>query len=126
MIVTNFPEQTGTDDEQRNKDRSAIEELFKDQLKVNASDFVIQGTGRLGKEEVGKTRVLKVTLDREYMIGTILKATKNLSSISDPVIKKISIFKDLCTEDRELRRKLVTEMKAKNESLKTQRDPTTG
>ena len=55
-----------------------------------------------------------------------MKATKNLSSITDPVIKKISIFKDLCPEDREFRKKLVTEMKAKNETLKTQIDPATG
>ena len=114
-----------TAEEKSSKDRKEIEKLFKDHLKVNESEFVIQNTWRIGKEEAGKVRVLKVILDREYMIGTILKATKNLSSISDPTLKDISIFKDLCQEDRALRKKLVDEMKIKNTALKSQIDPIT-
>ena len=60
------------------------------------------------------------------MIPTILKATKNLQTSSDPSTKEISVFKDLTKEDRAQRKKLVTEMKAKNESLKNQIDPATG
>ena len=60
------------------------------------------------------------------MIGTVLKATKNLSSVSDPSVKDINIFKDLCKEDRVLRKKLVDEMKAKNIELRTHTDPGTG
>ena len=126
LIVTNIPEQTGSADEKTKKDRTDIEKLFKDHLKVNESDFVIQNTWRIGNAETGKVRVLKVVMDREYMVGTILKATKNLSSISDPNLKDVSIFKDLCLEDRTLRKKLVDEMKIKNNVLKSQIDPSTG
>ena len=103
--------------------------MFKDHLKLNDSDFVIQGTWRIGKvanDPAQKPRLVKVILDRKYMIGTILKATKYLTSSSDQDIKKISIFKDLIKEDRVLRIKLVADMKAKNELLKNQNDPDTG
>ena len=59
------------------------------------------------------------------MVSTVLKSIKNLATISDPNLKKISIFKDLIPEDRDKRKTLVTEMKAKNEILKVQIDPTT-
>ena len=59
------------------------------------------------------------------MIGTILKATRNLSSVSDPTLKNISIFRDLCQDDRALRKILVDEMKTKNNALKSQIDPVT-
>ena len=107
------------------KDRKALEEFFKDHLKINDSEIVIQNTWRLGKPDPSKVRVLKVILDREHMVSTVLKATKNLATISDPNLKKISIFKDLIPEDRDKRKTLVTEMKAKNEILKVQIDPTT-
>ena len=103
--------------------------MFKDHLKLNDSDFVIQGTWRIGKvanDPAQKPRLVKVILDRKYMIGTILKATKYLTSSSDQDIKKISIFKDLINEDRVLRKKLIADMKAKNELLKNQNDPDTG
>ena len=65
-------------------------------------------------------------MDREYMVSTVLKATKNIQTASDPYVKNVSIFKDLIKGDREQRSKLVTEMKAKNEALKDQVDPDTG
>ena len=127
LIVTNIPEQTGsTPEEKSSKDRDEINKLFKDHLKIKESDYVIQNTWRLGTADPEKVRVLKVILDREYMIGTVLKATKNLSSVSDPSVKDINIFKDLCKEDRELRKKLVDEMKAKNIELRSHTDPGTG
>ena len=60
------------------------------------------------------------------MISNILKATKSLQTVTDPIIKNISIFRDLIKEDREQRKKLVQEMKSRNEALKSQIDPDTG
>ena len=60
LIVTNFAEQTGDIDEQKTKDRKALEEFFKDHLKINDSEIVIQNTWRLGKPDPSKVRVLKV------------------------------------------------------------------
>ena len=123
--MTEIIEHDGTFEERQKKDRIEIEKLFKDHLKLKDSDFKIQGTWRIGKEDPSRTkpRLLKVILDREYMIPTVLKATKNLLWSSDPTIKRTSIFKDMMREDRDSRRKLTTEMKARNDLLKPQYDP---
>ena len=90
-------------------------------------DFKIQSNWRIGKPKDDNTpRLLSVTIDREYMISNILKATKSLQTVTDPIIKNTSIFRDLIKEDREQRKKLVQEMKSRNEALKSQTDPETG
>ena len=128
VLVTEVPEQSGTSEEKQRKDRDEVEKLFKDHLELSESDFKIQGTWRIGREDLSapKPRLLKVILDREYMVATILKVTRKLTISDDPNIKKIIIFRDLTKEDRVIRNKLVAEMKAKNEILKSQTDPGTG
>ena len=127
IIISNFPEPTVQKEQKSEKDREDVEKLLKDHMKLKETDFKIQGNWRIGQEnEDNSPRLLKIILDREYMVGTILKATKILQSSTDPTLKNLSIFKDLIKEDRDQRKILVTEMKAKNEALKTQFDPVTG
>ena len=131
IMVTNFKEpDSSVPKEQRDaKDREHVENFFKEHLKLSDGDFKIQNNWRIGKvdqESGSRPRMVKIIMDREYMVSTVLKATKNIQTASDPYVKNVSIFKDLIKEDREQRSKLVTEMKAKNEALKDQVDPDTG
>ena len=127
LCITNISEPVGTSEEKQKQDCEVVMKLFTDHMKLKESDIIIQGTWRLGKVNADNTpRILKVILDREYMISTLLKATSELQKATDAEVKKISIFKDLTKEDREQRRKLVKEMKTRNEALKQQRDPISG
>ena len=60
----------------------------------------------------------KAVLDREIMVGTVLKATRALKNSSDELLKRISIFKDLIQIDRDQRKFLVNDLKEKNRALK--------
>ena len=130
IIILKYPEpdQTLSPTDKENKDREEVEKLFKDHMKVNESDYIIQSTMRLGRNanRNGTPRTLKVTLDREYMCRNVLRGVKNIHSATDLTIRNLNIFQDMIKEDRIARKKLVDEAKAKNEILKQQIDPATG
>ena len=56
VMITEMPEQTGSNEEKKRKDREDVQKLFKDHLKLSDSDFVIQSTWRIGKETTGKNQ----------------------------------------------------------------------
>ena len=60
------------------------------------------------------------------MASEILKKKKKFEESDDPAIKSMDMFKDRNPADRELIKELVIEMKAKNATLQTQTDPSTG
>ena len=65
-------------------------------------------------------RLIKVELNHERTSQKIIRAAPKLASASDEEIKRIKVFQDRNKEDRENRRKLVAEMKQKNEDLQAQ------
>ena len=118
VIVTEVPEPTGSIEEKGRADFDSVCTLFKDKMMIRESDVIIQSVWRIGKYDADKTRCLKVVLDREFMVGTVLKASRVLQNSSDELLKKISIFKDLIQIDRDQRKLLVSDLKEKNRALK--------
>ena len=130
IIISKLPEpdQTLSYQERDSKDRDEVNKIFKDYMELSDTDFLVQSTFRLGKNpnRDGTPRMLKVTLDRLYMVRTVLGAVKKIRSVTNPTIKNLNIFKDMPKEDREARQILVKDMKARNEQLKRNPDPNTG
>ena len=128
VMIKNLPENTGANPtEICKKDVEAASKLFVDELGIDSGDFKIHVAWRIGKPRSDQSpRLLKVILDREYMVGDILTKKKKFLDSSDPTIKSLEMFRDRTEHDRKHYQKLVIEMKEKNSELQNQPDPTTG
>ena len=129
IMVVNLKESGESDrDAMNTKDIEAVQNLFKDDLGIDQSKFHINTTWRLDSKNQsdGNPRLLKVVLEREYMVTTILKVKDKLGKSNDEDKKKIKLFKDRPLHDREKHRALMVEVKARNEAIQNDVDPSTG
>lgn len=90
-------------------DETFVKELCEE---IDAGEIVIEEVRRLGKEEEGKTRPLLVRTKDVDQKSSVMRKLPNLANASSR-FSSVSICHDLTSEQREERRKMVDEAKAK-------------
>lgn len=93
-------------------DLENITNILSTHMKLEKDDFKIDDTTRIfgGKEssgDPGKPRLLRVRFANPEMVGRVARASPNLLSSDDPVVKKVRVFRDRSKKEREERKKLL-------------------
>ena len=128
VIVSGIPEPSGDNaDERKREDMEKIKSILETYIHIDMSEVKVMNVLRLGKnkppqEGTGKGRLVKIIFQQEYMAMKVLRATAKLSEAEEENIKSIRMYKDMSPSDREKRKKLVEEMKKKNQEIEGSAD----
>jgi len=123
-IVHGLPESSAEDSVDRESDDLGLVSTMLHAIKCD--DVEVNQVVRLGKRpdstssaEPLKSRPLKLVFKTEDQRSQVLKSAKNLSREEEGVWKGVFIHADLTMKEREVRRKLVSEMKLRKEQGET-------
>lgn len=123
VLIANVKEpETRVSNERKSQDIEFVDKLFTEQLGLGAVIMEkVKNVVRLGgwRDEVqnGKPRLIKVVFERDEEAKAVFRQANKISESTDEEIRKLKIFRDMCLQDREKRKILVDDMKAKNEEL---------
>ncbi len=113
LIIAGVPEpDTDNLDIGKAADLKYITDLFTEHMKVDREEYGITDTTRLyrGQHVTGdkKPRLLRVRFDRQGMVGRVARASPELNSSNDGVVKNVTIFRDRSKKERDERKKLLS------------------
>jgi len=124
VIVHGLPESSAEDSVERETDDLGLVGTMMHAMKCD--DVEVNQVVRLGKRpestsssDLQKSRPLKLVFKTEDQRSQVLKSAKNLSREEEGVWKGVFIHADLTVKEREVRRKLVSEMKLRKEQGET-------
>lgn len=114
ILIFRAPEQTSESaDKRKEEDEKYFLELATSQLEIKTGSIYAEKLQRLGRVQSDKDRPLKVTFKSVFDKRRFMSRVYKLKE-ADEKFSGVSIADDLTPEDREVRKRLVLQAKAKN------------